>query len=126
MFCVYSNPNGIYASCPFSEFPFCGSQVRVLLFRECEWTGRRILFDSSAISKISASEQQPEENGKPARHLIEVVNGYAYYYGANAADGNSIGEMIYGSIAMTNRGTSLKVLLALSFEGKRLSNVLLH
>lgn len=102
-----------------SVFPFCGSQVRVLLFRECEWTGRRILFDSNTITKISVNKENnktnttknvTDENEKSHyNNLIDIVNGYAYCYGENASDINSIGEMIYGSIAMTNRGTSLKV-----------------
>lgn len=100
--------------------------MRVLLFRECEWTGRRILFDSNAITKISVNkrnnkantmENVTNENEKSTYHnLIEIVNGYAYCYGETASDINSIGEMIYGSIAMTNRGTSLKVNFGIFLE----------
>lgn len=85
--------------------------MRVLLFRECEWTERRILFDSNAITTIDVSKEAKtaDKENSGYRNLIEIINGYAYCYGENATDGNAIGEMVYGSIAMTNRGTSLKV-----------------
>lgn len=108
-----------------------------MLYRECDWTGRRLLFDSSAIQKVnvpptqiivSASSVAKENsskqinsnnkhtaeklaNGKTTtRHFIEISNGYGYIYDATPIDSNSIGEMIFGSIAMSFRGTSLKVL----------------
>jgi hypothetical protein len=37
----------------FSQFPFNKEQVRILLFRECDWRGRRLLFDSSAIEHVT-------------------------------------------------------------------------
>jgi hypothetical protein len=43
-----------------SPFPFNKEQVRVLLFRECDWRGRRLLFDSSAIEKSSNCKSQFE------------------------------------------------------------------
>lgn len=122
----------------YSLFPFSHDQVRIVLFRECDWTGRRLLFDSSAIQKVSVPpasdliESEPsaakentannnntknsnQNTAKPAnaksptRHFIEVSNGFGYIYNATSVDSNSIGEMIFGSIAMSFRGTSLKV-----------------
>lgn len=106
-----------------------------MLFRECDWTGRRLLFDSSAIQKVdvtptsklivsesSVAKQNTLNNIKnnnnsdkstneksASGHFIEVSNGYGYIYDATLIDNNSIGEMIFGSIAMSFRGTSLKV-----------------
>ncbi|KPJ16299.1 hypothetical protein RR48_00774 [Papilio machaon] len=55
-------------------------QVRLLLFKECDWRGRKVLFDSSTIERIPA-----DKNGKPDQHqkndnpcIVEVANGYSY------------------------------------------------
>lgn len=34
--------------------------MRVLLYRECDWRGRRLLFDSSALEKINVSANPPK------------------------------------------------------------------
>lgn len=52
------------------DIPFNADQVRVLLFRECDFQGRKLLFDSSAIQKTVATETPtPSTNiatdGKP-------------------------------------------------------------
>ncbi|XP_014098643.2 folliculin-interacting protein 1 isoform X2 [Bactrocera oleae] len=39
-----------------SQFPFDGRQVRVLLYRECDKTGRKLLFDSNALQKVTLKE----------------------------------------------------------------------
>lgn len=104
----------------FSIFPFSGEQVRVLLFRECDWTGRRLLFDSSAVQKVSISTR--DQNGKlpnsnesertnGSRSFIEICNGYGYTYDQTSCESNNIGEMVFGSVAMSFKGTSLKVRL---------------
>lgn len=109
-----------------SIFPFSGEQVRVLLFRECDWTGRRLLFDSSAVQKVSISETNQsntttnDQNGKlpnsnvkdggnSSRAFIEICNGYGYTYDQTSCESNNIGEMVFGSVAMSFKGTSLKV-----------------
>lgn len=115
-------------------FPFSSEQVRVVLFRECDWTGRRLLFDSSAVQKVclatsdQASKLSPspsassinrseksstptENNGShSARSYIDICNGYGYIYDQTSCDpNNNIGEMVFGSVAMSFKGTSLKV-----------------
>lgn len=113
--------------------------MRVVLFRECDWTGRRLLFDSSAVQKVclttnnatqatklSASSSLPstasaESNGShSARSYIDICNGYGYIYDqASCESNNNIGEMVFGSVAMSFKGTSLKVELTnfiLKFE----------
>ncbi|XP_067643093.1 uncharacterized protein [Eurosta solidaginis] len=40
-----------------SQFPFDGRQVRVLLYRECDKTGRKLLFDSNALQKVPLKEE---------------------------------------------------------------------
>lgn len=108
-------------------FPFSREQVRVLLFRECDWTGRRLLFDSNAVQKVSipskneTSTQANTENENVlgasrqsndvniSKTLIDICNGYGYIYNQASQDSNNIGEMVFGSVAMSFQGTSLKV-----------------
>jgi len=40
----------------FSQFPFDATQVRVLLYREDDSHGRRLLFDSHALQKVTLKE----------------------------------------------------------------------
>lgn len=107
----------------FSLFPFSREQVRVLLFRECDWTGRRLLFDSSAIEKVSLSTENQTtksnnlngqksirgNNKDTSQSFIDTCNGYGYTYNSAANDGSNIGEMVFGSVAMSFEGTELKV-----------------
>lgn len=110
----------------YSIFPFSGEQVRVLLFRECDWNGRRLLFDSSAVQKVNKpsnnpsptsnniqSGQLPNSSDKDAtnssRTYIDICNGYGYTYDHASCESNNIGEMVFGSVAMSFKGTSLKV-----------------
>lgn len=41
-----------------TDIPFSADQVRVLLFRECDFQGRKLLFDSSAIQKTDTQPAQ--------------------------------------------------------------------
>lgn len=113
-----------------SIFPFSKDQVRVLIFRECEWTGRRVLFDSSAVHEVSTTleeqtawKKNSANSGQPAtptsrtdqaksgaiKDFIDICNGIGYVYAHTATDSRSMGEMIFGSVAMSFKGTSLKV-----------------
>ncbi|CAG9799424.1 unnamed protein product [Chironomus riparius] len=105
-----------------SQFPFSKDQVRILLFRECDWRGRRLLFDSSAIEPVTTpiqSQQQTALNTaatqtKPSplkldKNNIEYYEGKPYKYGRPSQDFNQIAEMVFGSVAISFRGTSFKV-----------------
>lgn len=69
--------------------------MRIILFRECDWRGRRLLFDSSAIEPVTTppvtSQQQPNNScvgnntssPKPSplkldKNNIEYYEGKAY------------------------------------------------
>lgn len=97
----------------FSLFPFADHQVRIVLYRECDLNGRRLLFDSSAIQKINldtiAAEDVDKISANGKKNYIDVSNGVGYRYAKPETDFNTIGEMIFGSVAMSFRGTSLKV-----------------
>lgn len=86
-------------------------QVRLLLFKECDWRGRKLLFDSAAVQKIPASK-----NDKPNVRqsdevpcILEVSEGFTYLYKGPAADANVLGEMIFGAVAMNYKSVSLKI-----------------
>lgn len=102
-----------------SQFPFDDSQVRVLLYKECD-RGRRLLFDSSAIEQITVTEKKIDE--KPTSNKIHGTrvkdtnsnsqhsNGFGYKHNRpQSSDISNIGEMVFGALAMSFRGTSLKV-----------------
>ncbi|XP_069674233.1 folliculin-interacting protein 2 [Periplaneta americana] len=102
----------------WKPFNFSKEQVRVLLFRECDWRGRKLLFDSNAVQKVSLENQpcsklkfgsrQKSEN-KKTDAFVEVTNGYGYQYMRPNSDVTVLGEMIFGSVAMAFQGTVFKV-----------------
>ncbi|XP_030570836.1 uncharacterized protein LOC115769935 [Drosophila novamexicana] len=118
-----------------SQFPFDASQVRVLLYREDDSHGRRLLFDSHALQKVTLKESNSSsssggkflkndkytslQNGKiqakahsnnNGSNLIEVCPEYGYKHNRpTGADITPIGEMVFGSLAMSFCGTALKV-----------------
>ncbi|XP_014364885.2 folliculin-interacting protein 1 isoform X1 [Papilio machaon] len=86
-------------------------QVRLLLFKECDWRGRKVLFDSSTIERIPADKNgkldQHQKNDNPC--IVEVANGYSYVYKGPAADASVLGDMIFGAVAMNFKNVSLKI-----------------
>ncbi|XP_059052500.1 folliculin-interacting protein 2 isoform X2 [Achroia grisella] len=86
-------------------------QVRLLLFKECDLRGRKLLFDSSSIDKVPAGK-----NDKPnirqtndAPYIVEVSEGFTYMYKGPSADASVLGEMIFGAVAMNCKSVSLKI-----------------
>lgn len=86
-------------------------QVRLLLFKECDWKGRKLLFDSSAIEKVPSSKNDKpnvrQANG--AHSIVEVSEGFTYLYKGPAEDANLLGEMIFGAVAMNYKNVALKI-----------------
>ncbi|XP_023177125.2 uncharacterized protein LOC111603677 isoform X2 [Drosophila hydei] len=121
----------------YGQFPFDASQVRVLLYREDDSHGRRLLFDSHALQKVTLKDSTNSssrsggkflkndkftslQNGKiqakahssnsNGSNLIEVCPEYGYKHNRpTGADITPIGEMVFGSLAMSFCGTALKV-----------------
>lgn len=55
-------------------------QVRLLLFKECDWRGRKLLFDSSTIEKVTANKND-KPNVRQADEfpcIVEVSDGCTY------------------------------------------------
>ncbi|XP_061398909.1 uncharacterized protein LOC133334611 [Musca vetustissima] len=134
---------------PINHFPFDGSQVRILVYRECDTRGRRLLFDSNALEKVYHKEKNGNNNSSSSsnKHIgskstssigsssllsdrlsaassannsnkgahsnggyIDVCDEYGYKHNRpNSTDISSIGEMVFGALAMSFRGPSLKV-----------------
>ncbi|XP_077291544.1 folliculin-interacting protein 2 isoform X2 [Arctopsyche grandis] len=114
---------------PHRLFHFSKEQVRVLLFRECDRSGRKLLFDSAAVRRVSVSDVQKTseytftlfQNRKESKdsksasksstkaNVVEVSQGYGYQCLPPDADVSVLGEMIFGAVAMNFKGMSLKV-----------------
>ncbi|RZC36053.1 folliculin-interacting protein 1, partial [Asbolus verrucosus] len=86
-------------------------QVRVVLFRECDFRGRKLLFDSSSVKKILIGLTKSGEVAKTAENekISEISNGYGYVYTKPQPDFNQLAEMVFGSVAMSFRGTYFKM-----------------
>lgn len=103
-----------------SPFSFNKDQVRVLLFRECDWRGRRLLFDSSAIEKSNTKDQSnfDQSDESSSSNSYKVIKNHKFMSikinvknqcGKPNADWKEIREMAFGSIAVSFCGTSFKV-----------------
>lgn len=59
---IFLTLNTLIYSSIFSQFPFDGSQVRILVYRECDTRGRRLLFDSNALEKVYLKEKNDKNS----------------------------------------------------------------
>ncbi|CAH2235088.1 jg7499 [Pararge aegeria aegeria] len=86
-------------------------QVRLLLYKECDRRGRKVLFDSSTIDKVPASKNDKPEFKNPDKVpcIVEVSEGFTYIYKGQAGDASVLGEMIFGAVAMNCKSVSLKI-----------------
>lgn len=62
------------------------------------------MFDSNAIQKVNLSA-----GTTPTDKSYIEIDGAGYKYVKPENDHNTIGEMVFGSVAMAYRGTALKV-----------------
>ncbi|XP_034943842.1 folliculin-interacting protein 1 [Chelonus insularis] len=91
---------------------FEAEQVRILLFRECEWRGKRLLFDSVSLSKqtLSNSDQNVKKTCTESNSCPRNGNGLPLASEKDPCDNISLlSEMIFGTVAMTYRGPLFKV-----------------
>ncbi|XP_005401024.1 PREDICTED: folliculin-interacting protein 2 isoform X1 [Chinchilla lanigera] len=63
-------------------------EIRLLVYQDCERRGRQVLFDSKAVQRIEEAAAQ---------------------YTRPASDVNMLGEMMFGSVAMSYKGSTLKI-----------------
>ncbi|XP_040827289.1 folliculin-interacting protein 1 isoform X2 [Ochotona curzoniae] len=118
-------------SWPLSEFD--PNQIRLIVYQDCERRGRNVLFDSSvkrknedmSVSKLCSDAQvkvfgkccQLKPGGDSSSSLDSSVtlssdgkDQCPKYQGSRcSSDANMLGEMMFGSVAMSYKGSTLKI-----------------
>ncbi|XP_069711939.1 folliculin-interacting protein 2 isoform X3 [Phaenicophaeus curvirostris] len=114
-----------------SEFDL--NEIRLIVYQDCERRGRQVLFDSKAVRKIDEAVVQKmaedasvkacvkncqASNGNnnisshsPSISCIQHIKEQIpkYQYTRPASDVNMLGEMMFGSVAMSYKGSTLKI-----------------
>ncbi|XP_051994069.1 folliculin-interacting protein 2-like isoform X2 [Xyrauchen texanus] len=94
------------------------AQIRLIVYQDCERRGRQVLFDSKAIHKLNASESTADETKTPhtrsgscqiGSQANEKYKHPTYQYTRPASDVNMLGEMMFGSVCMSYKGSTLKI-----------------
>ncbi|XP_005376139.1 PREDICTED: folliculin-interacting protein 1 isoform X2 [Chinchilla lanigera] len=118
-------------SWPLSEFD--PGQIRLIVYQDCERRGRNVLFDSSvkrknedtSVSKLCSDAQvkvfgkccQLKPGGDSSSSLdssitlsSDVKDQCPKYQGSRcSSDASMLGEMMFGSVAMSYKGSTLKI-----------------
>ncbi|XP_019497758.1 PREDICTED: folliculin-interacting protein 1 isoform X3 [Hipposideros armiger] len=118
-------------SWPLPEFD--PSQIRLIVYQDCERRGRNVLFDSSvkrknediSVSKLCSDAQvkvfgkccQLKPGGDSSSSLDSSMTSSSdakdqcpKYQGSRcSSDANMLGEMMFGSVAMSYKGSTLKI-----------------
>ncbi|XP_068816109.1 folliculin-interacting protein 1 isoform X3 [Struthio camelus] len=121
-------------SWPLPEFD--PSQIRLIVYQDCERRGRNVLFDSNAkrkiedvsVSKLCSDAQvrvfgkccQLKPGGDSSSSLDSSINSSSSFSDAKeqcpkyqgsrcSSDANMLGEMMFGSVAMSYKGSTLKI-----------------
>lgn len=90
-------------------------QVRILLFRECEWRGRKLLFDSMTVQQHRSKSETvctAVNNNVEGKCETPFNIGTAHDFERDKMiedDVSLLSEMVFGTVAMTYRGSSFKV-----------------
>uniref|UniRef100_A0A8C5YVX5 Folliculin interacting protein 2 n=1 Tax=Marmota marmota marmota TaxID=9994 RepID=A0A8C5YVX5_MARMA len=132
----YSFTSGVPSSEPSwscSEFDL--SDIRLIVYQDCERRGRQVLFDSKAVQKIEEMATQKTEDvpvktsakccqGSSSSSSSSSISSHSssggslqhtkeqlpkYQYTRPASDVNMLGEMMFGSVAMSYKGSTLKI-----------------
>ncbi|XP_074679030.1 folliculin-interacting protein 2 isoform X5 [Strix aluco] len=114
-----------------SEFDL--NEIRLIVYQDCERRGRQVLFDSKAVRKIDEAVVQKmaeDASVKASAKNCQASNGNnnisshspsiscmqnikeqipKYQYTRPASDVNMLGEMMFGSVAMSYKGSTLKI-----------------
>ncbi|NWT64045.1 FNIP2 protein, partial [Prunella himalayana] len=109
------------------------NEIRLIVYQDCERRGRQVLFDSKAVRKIDEAVVQKmaeEASVKTSAKNCQASNGNnnvsshspsiscmqnikeqipKYQYTRPASDVNMLGEMMFGSVAMSYKGSTLKI-----------------
>ncbi|XP_038119080.1 folliculin-interacting protein 1 isoform X1 [Culex quinquefasciatus] len=108
--------------CTAGQFPFTTDQIRVILFRECDIRGRKLLFDSNAVERIpdgpsAGSAAATAHAASASVHHKSIPQAQKcdhckilYQHNTNPKnDIKPLSEMIFGSAPIAFQGSSLKV-----------------
>ncbi|XP_015453593.1 folliculin-interacting protein 1 isoform X3 [Pteropus alecto] len=140
---LFSKRNGLGAPGRDARDPDCGfswplpefdpSQIRLIVYQDCERRGRNVLFDSSvkrknediSVSKLCSDAQvkvfgkccQLKPGGDSSSSLDSSMTSSSdakdqcpKYQGSRcSSDANMLGEMMFGSVAMSYKGSTLKI-----------------
>ncbi|XP_077182986.1 folliculin-interacting protein 1 isoform X2 [Paroedura picta] len=142
---LFNKKNGLISPCrelkeecvfswPLPEYD--PSQIRLIVYQDCERRGRNVLFDSNAkrrtedasVSKLCNDVQvkvfgkccQLRPGGDSSSSLDSSINSSSSssetkeqcskYQGSRcSSDANMLGEMMFGSVAMSYKGSTLKI-----------------
>ncbi|KAG9490801.1 hypothetical protein GDO78_006240 [Eleutherodactylus coqui] len=116
------------------SYEFDPSQIRLIVYQDCEKRGRNVLFDSSAkrktedlsVSKLVSDTPvrvfgkccQLRPGGDSSTSLDSSASSLAsdtkeqcpkYQSSRCTSDGSALGEMMFGSVAMSYKGSTLKI-----------------
>lgn len=114
------------------SYEFDPSQIRLIVYQDCEKRGRNVLFDSNAkrkteelsVSKLVSDAPvrvfgkccQLRPGGDSSSSLDSSANSSdikeqcpKYQSSRCSSDGNMLGEMMFGSVAMSYKGSTLKI-----------------
>ncbi|KAM4808976.1 folliculin-interacting protein 2 [Rhinophrynus dorsalis] len=108
--------------------------IRLIVYQDCERRGRQVLFDSKAVREVKDENTQRASEDTPAKPTTKscqtsssgtctissrsTAHGCAqtakeplprYQYTKPASDVNMLGEMMFGSVAMSYKGSTLKI-----------------
>ncbi|KAM5255703.1 folliculin-interacting protein 2 isoform 2-T2 [Ctenodactylus gundi] len=107
------------------------SELRLIVYQDCERRGRQVLFDSKAVQEVAAQKSEDVPGKMSARccqgnssggsgsfsshsssggsfyHVKEQLP--KYQYTRPASDVSMLGEMMFGSVAMSYKGSTLKI-----------------
>ncbi|XP_064418043.1 folliculin-interacting protein 2 isoform X2 [Latimeria chalumnae] len=103
----------------WSSSGFDLNQTRLIVYQDCERRGRQVLFDSKAVRKLNESAAQKvaeDVQVKTYRRCYHTSSSHSakeqvprYQYTRPASDVNMLGEMMFGSVAMSYKGSTLKI-----------------
>ncbi|XP_078068011.1 folliculin-interacting protein 2-like isoform X2 [Mustelus asterias] len=96
------------------------NQIRLIVYQDCERRGRHVLFDSKAVRKVEGASVQKRSDGlSKLQGKCCTQNSSStytfkeqlprYQYSRPASDVNMLGEMMFGSVAMSYKGSTLKI-----------------
>ncbi|XP_078262752.1 folliculin-interacting protein 2-like isoform X2 [Rhinoraja longicauda] len=104
-------------------------QIRLIVYQDCERRGRHVLFDSKAVRKVQDAKVQKtsddpsklqqkccptNSSGNCTQHSSSCASNAKehmprYRYSRPASDVKMLGEMMFGSVAMSYKGSTLKI-----------------